>query len=82
MKDAAFETKASRRDATLDGISPNEFRIATDAQHRLRSLADFARITDPAKIVKASMTNERHILREHIAIIENWMDQLWVRLKD
>jgi hypothetical protein len=74
--------KKSRLPVSPTGADLEYFAIATAGQDHLRRFAEFAEQTAPEKVAKGSRRYERKGIRQHIDIIERWMDQLFVQLED
>ena len=74
--------KRSRPLVNLHGRDPKDFSVSTDGQAQLRQLAEFAKRTDPAIVIRGALLHERKSIREHIAVIDTWLDQLIVSLAE
>jgi len=74
--------KKARPLVTLAGIDPKEFALSTDGQDQLRHLAEFASRVPAAVVARGARPSERQTIRQHIDIIDSWLDQLFVELED
>lgn len=72
--------KKSRPLVDLGGRDPEEFATSTNGQGQLRQLAEFAQRTDAAVVIRGALPHEYITIRQHIAIVDQWLDQLIVSL--
>jgi len=65
----------------LQGRDPEEFAISTQGQGVLREFAAFAAKTDARLVARGALPDEFSAMRQHIAAIDGWLDQLVVALE-
>lgn len=59
---------------------PEEFALSTQGQGNLRRFAAFCEQTDPAIVARGALDHEISDIKNHIAIVDRWLDKLVVRL--
>lgn len=62
----------------LEGIDPEQYRLATELRWKVRFLAEFCQEQEPAAIAGAFKLKEKPEIKQHIAIIESWLDRFVV----
>lgn len=78
----AKQATKSRPLVDLDGRDPADFAASTNGQGHLRRFAEFCRQTDAAVVARGALPHECAAIREHIAVVDGWLDQLITRLGD
>lgn len=66
----------------LGGIPPADFARATEAQGSLRRFAEFCQQHEPIRIAKAFKAHEIQPLRQHVHIIDAWLDHFICHLSE
>lgn len=64
----------------LEGIDPELYRLATELRWKVRFLAEFCQVQKPVAIAGAFKPKEKPEIKQHMAIIESWLDQFVVNL--
>lgn len=64
----------------LEGIAPKDYSVSTRGQGQLAYFAEFSKGLNPAIVIRGSKAREHQTIREHIAIIRDWLDQLTLHL--
>lgn len=74
--------KKSRPLVDLGGIDPGEYALSTDGQDQIRRLAEFANRVDAGVVARGAKAHERKKLRQHVSIIDAWLDRLITQLEE
>lgn len=64
----------------LEGIDPEDYRISTQGQGGLSYFADDLQAWDPVIVVRGSKAYEHPAMRDNVAIVRRWLDQLIIHL--
>jgi hypothetical protein len=66
----------------LGTTRPKDFARATQALAQLRRFVEFARVNDPDEVAAGVTKTEVSTAREHVALIDSWLDRFIISLGD
>lgn len=72
----AEQGKKSKPLVDLEGIDPKDYARATELQGTLRRFAEYCQGNTPQQIAKAFKPHEVEKIRQHVSIVDHWLDVL------